>query len=514
MIVAVPKRVEYAKGDRMKRIGLSVVAVVGMASLISSTALAKEKRILKGNMTLKYNVLPGKADTLQEMFTKGVWYGRLRLNTFKWDWDKEYPGKTKDNWAVGVGGSLEYKTAYFNGLGATIAMYTSQNPWHMDPEDVKYVKAGKDTFSRDKVKKTGHFGMSVVGQAYLEYKRSKTSFKLGRQIFESMFTKSNDTKMIPNTFEGYSLTSKYFAGTTLKLAYFTKQKLRDHINFHDVITFKDASGDSWANNDDSAVNKALSYQNFVAAGKDPDHSLIVAEVANKSLVPNLKWKLNYTAVPDVVALAGIEAHYAIPLGDYKLIPGARYIKQMDRGADDIGKLGVAVANLKGKGVGYSDPYSVDSSIWMARVDLRPKSKIWWARVGYSKVADDADIIAPWRGFPTGGFTRAMAQYNWYANTKTWMLRGVVDLDKAGLVSGLKASLRYAVQDFDDKKPGVQADSNVIHLDLVEKVKSMPGLYVKFRLGVVNGDDDTIAMDGTKKRDPSYNEYRFEVNYLF
>ena len=488
------------------------IAVLALG-LLSLGAMAKEKRELRGNMTLKYNLLPGEANSLQEMFTNGQWYGRLRFNSFLWDWDKEYPGKTKDNWAIGIGGSLEYKTAYFKGLGATVAIYTSQNPWHMDKDEVKFVKAGKDTFSRYRVKTTGHFGMTVVAQAYLEYKRNKTSLKAGRQIFESMFTKSNDTKMIPNTFEGYSLISKYFPKTTIKLAYFTKQKLRDHTTFHDVITFKDANEKSWANNDDSAVNKALSYQNFVAARKDPQHDLIVAEVSNRS-IQNLKLKLNYTTVPDVVALAALEAHYKIGLGEYDLVPGFRYIKQFDKGAKDIGALGVAVANLKANGDGYKDPYSVDSSLWMARLDLKAKNRIWWARLGYSKVADEADIIAPWRGFPTGGFTRAMAQYNWYANTKTWMVRGVVNLDKAGVVSGLKASLRYAMQDFDDKKPGVQADSNVVHLDLVEKVKSVPGIYFKFRMGLVNGDDNTYDINGNLKKDPSYNEYRFEVNYLF
>jgi len=502
----------------MKLLKLSLAAAVCMAGATATTAMAKEKRTLKGNMTLKYNVLPGEANSLSEMFTKGEWYGRLRFNSFIWDWDKEdyqTGGKKKDNWAIGIGGSLEYKTAYWNGFGATAALYTSQNPWHMDKNDVGYVKAGKDTFSRYKVKTEGTFGMTVLAQAYLEYKRNKTSLKIGRQIFESMLTKSNDTKMIPNTFEGYSITSKYFSGTTIKLAYFLTQKLRDHTSFHDVITFKDANGESWANNDDSAVNKALSYANFVAAGKDPNHDLIVAEIANKSLIPNLKFKFNYTAVPDVVALGGIEAHYKIPLGEYNLIPGFRYIKQWDRGANDVGRItGAAVANLKNKAAGYDDPYSIDSSVWMARVDLKAKNKIWWARIGYSKVADDADIIAPWRGFPTGGFTRAMAQYNWYANTKTWMVRGVVNFDKAGLVPGLKASLRYAMQDFDDKKAGVQADSNIVHLDLVEKVKSIPGLYLKFRTGIVNGDDSTYDINGALKKDPSYNEYRFEINYLF
>ena len=49
-------------------------------------ASSKPKRQMKGNMTLKYNVLPGSADTISEMFSKGIFYGRLRSNTFYWDW--------------------------------------------------------------------------------------------------------------------------------------------------------------------------------------------------------------------------------------------------------------------------------------------------------------------------------------------------------------------------------------------------------------------------------------------
>ena len=78
----------------MKLLKMSLVALLAIGGV---SAMAKEKRTLKGNMTLKYNVLPGEAESLQEMFTKGEWYGRLRFNSFLWDWDTEYPGKTKDN---------------------------------------------------------------------------------------------------------------------------------------------------------------------------------------------------------------------------------------------------------------------------------------------------------------------------------------------------------------------------------------------------------------------------------
>ncbi len=85
--------------------------------------------------------------------------------------------------------------------------------------------------------------MAVLAQAYIKYNISKTSIKVGRQIFESFLTKSNDTKMIPNTFEGYTIESKEHEKTHFHAAYLTAQKLRDHTSFHDVITFKDSAGE-------------------------------------------------------------------------------------------------------------------------------------------------------------------------------------------------------------------------------------------------------------------------------
>ena len=75
-------------------------------------------------------------------------------------------------------------------------------------------------------------------------------------------------------------------------------------------------------------------------------------------------------------------------------------------------------------------------------------------------------------------------------------------------------MRYAIQDFDDDKPGVQADSNVLQFDFIKQFESIPNFYVKLRMVRVKGDDNTIAMDGIKKLNPSYKDFRFELNYLF
>jgi len=491
----------------MKKLNLSLIGLIAAVSCANVSAAKEPKVELKSNRTLIFKKSPSAVDEISKVLSEGMFYGRLRVNTFKWDW-KEESSKNQDNWAVGIGGSILYRSAEFRGFSGMIGLYTSQSPWHMDDSDVGFLKAGKDTTSRLSVKTTGDWGMTVLAQSYLQYRINKTFMRVGRQIFESLLTKSNDTKMIPNTFEGYTLVSKDLPKTTLKVAYLTSQKLRDHTSFHDVITFQDESKKSWANNDDSAINKSLSYNAFKAEGMDVDHALVVLEAINRS-IKNLKLMANYTAVPDVVSSATIEGSYTLNFGKFKLIPSARYMQQFD---DLDAKLG-DVANLKANVIGYSYPTSLDSYLFAVKLDIKTPYA-WKLRFGYSKIADEADIIAPWRGFPTGGYTRAMGQYNWYANTKTYMTRFDYDFGKAGLVPGLTGMVRYAIQDFDDNKPGVQADSNVIHLDAIKKFKSVPGLEARVRVGLINGDDNTVAMNGIVKSDPSYNEYRFELNYLY
>lgn len=524
------------KGKQMKIIRLSMAAL--MIGTLLTDVMADDgdvpKRSLKANRVLVYNVVPSEVDTLKDMLMEGEFYGRLRLNTFYWDWSEEpiaiingtEEKLRKDNWSAGLGASLMYKSAYYHGIGFTLDGYTSQNPWHMDAEDVVYIKAGKDVLSRYDVWNSDDWHMNVLAQLFLEYKFAKSNFRFGRQKFESFLTKSNDTKMIPNTFEGYTLTSDYVHKTAIKLAYLTKQKLRDHTRFHDLITFKNSDGERWGNNDDAGVHRGLSYQNFENAGEETDHDLIVAEIWNQS-IDNLKVMVNYTGVPDVLYDLTGEAHYTFKAGDFNIIPGIRYMYQFDNGGGDIGgaSLTGVLANYSGgDDFGYDDPESLKSWLFAARVDLKSDAP-WKVRLGYSKIADKADIVAPWRGFPTGGFTRAMGQYNWMANTTTFMLRGDYDFGKAGIVSGLTAMFRLAYEDYDDGKRGrlqsgqtinlQPTDRTVLHLDAIQKIAALPGLEARVRMAFVMADDDKVVTDsGTSTTDPSYNEYRFELNYLF
>ncbi len=489
--------------------------------LLSHTLYANEtdedpkKRALQSNMKESYFILPEEVDTLNEMFSEGIFYSRLRFNSFGFQWGEELSvdGRSlrKDHAVAAIGGSLIYKSAYLKGFGFTLGGYITQAGGTLPSNEAFLYKGGKDLLSRYDYLTQGRQGIAVFAQAYLEYHQEKTYVKAGRMIFESFLTASNDTKMIPNTFEGVTLESTDLPDTLFKAAYLTKEKLRDHSEFHDVLAIADFVSDDpffkFTENDDSAAHFGLVKSKLDALGIDD--RLIIFDVRNHS-IENLILRANYTAVPELVSSAMIEADYEMNLLDFDVIPAVRYMQQFDKGAGAIGG-----ANLKTLTTGYSDPDSLDS--WLIGAKLDVAKDAWKVRLGYTQVADKGDIVAPWRGFPTGGFTRAMGQYNWYANTKSYMFRADVDLDAAGLVPGVQTFMRYVIQDFDDNKPGVQADSNVLTLDILKEFTAYPGLYMKLRLAHVKGNNDTeTEVNGTPilKLDPSYDEARFEINYLF
>ena len=57
-------------------------------------------------------------------------------------------------------------------------------------------------------------------QAYVRYSGIEdTDITIGRQLVETFYVRSNDTKMIPNPFDGLVISTKAIAKTDLKIAY-------------------------------------------------------------------------------------------------------------------------------------------------------------------------------------------------------------------------------------------------------------------------------------------------------
>lgn len=454
-----------------------------------------------------YEETPPKVDSIVDIFTQGIFYGRLRANSFGYRWKSEEilpSGENirKNNAIATLGGSLIYKSAYYRGVSMVAGLYTTHAKGNLHKDEAYLYKSGKDVISRHELLTRGKLGITVLAQAYFAYKYKESEMKLGRQVFETFLTKSNDTKMIPNTFEGLTLRSYALPKTLIKMAYLSKQKLRDHSEFHHLFAYGDSTTstyDNFTQNDDSAMHQGITSLSLKTKGiKD---KLFIMEMRNRS-IKNFELKLNYTAVPKLLSYAILQADYSLDVGDWMVIPAVRFMYQSDIGAGHI-----AGASIKNETSGYTHPDSLDGTMYAAKVDMIQEAlKL---RFAYSAIGDKADIVAPWRGFPTGGFTRAMGQHNWYANTKSYLFQVDYAFED---IADMKVISRFVVQDFDDSKAAVQADSNVFTFDLAKVFEH--NLYVKTRYAHVMGKHDTIASNGFKKLDSSYDEIRFEMNYLF
>ncbi|NOR55519.1 MAG: outer membrane porin, OprD family [Sulfurovum sp.] len=466
------------------------------------------KHNIRCNMMHNYYELPPEVTNIKEMFSEGMYYGRVRMNSFGYQWGEELSLPNgldirKDHRVAALGGSLIYKSAYLNGFSFMAGLYGSQAQGNLDDTEGYLYKAGKGTLNREDLLE-GKSSILSLAEGYLEYKYEKTSLRAGRQIFESFLTKSNDTKMIPNTFEGVTLHTNEIKNIDLNLAYFHKQKLRDHSNFHSVFAYgyDGQNLDSvFTENDDSAMHRGILKTELDRQGiKD---RLLVVELRHTA-IDNLMLLANYTAVPDLIASVMMQADYRFEVGVWSVIPGLRYMQQFDQGAGAIGG-----ANLQTVTQGYNNPESLDSDMFAARVDVVQDA--FKLRFAMTQIADKGDLVAPWRGFPTAGFTRAMAQYNWYANTKSYMVQLDYEFE---FVENLKILSRYVIQDFDDHKEGVQADSNVFTFDIAKRFEDAHMIF-KTRYAHVTGKaGDIVFEDGFRKLNPSYDEIRFEINYLF
>jgi hypothetical protein len=460
------------------------------------------KQTLNSNMTLNYLKKPKNIHQLENFLSDGLFYGRIRLNNFIYD----AKSVGEDHYIGAVGGSLIYKSAVLNGFSFTSGLYTSQNLGDTNRELAPLYKGGKDVLNRYDVATKNKYGLTSLAQLYGEYKNDKSQIRVGHFPLETLLLKSNDTKMIPNTFEGVHFTSKSISNSTLQVAYISKQKLRDKTSFHHVLAYGDNPQDpysKWTQNDDSGMHRGLTLSKLQE--KNIDDKIFLIEMKNKS-IENSTLKASYTAVPKLISSLILEAQYQIDNESFTITPSLRYMQQFDDGAGEM-----AGSNLRNNTVAYKNPQSLSASLIAGRIDMTyDNTKI---RLGYSKIADDGDIIAPWRGFPTAGYTRAMGQTNWYANTESYMIRADYDLSNVG-IDNLKTMMRYSINDFDDNKAGVQADNSVLTIDFIKGFEGIPNLSTKLRTAFVQSNDDTLAQDGSIKSDASYNEVRIELNYLF
>lgn len=508
-----------------QRHGGNLVSLTALALAFATSlpAARPEDRQIRPNMQVHYLEEPRAVGTLGGILSEGTLHGRVRAHFFSWDWENEKTSggsQTRDNQALGLGGSMVFRSARFHGFSGTAGFYASR-PVHSDNTAhaaplTNFGRAGKDTY-RTRLDGT-EASLNVLGEAFFAYDTKNLTLRAGRQIIDSLLLASNDTKMIPNTFEAARVELRSLPKTKIGAAVVRRQKLRDHATFHSVIAYTKSLG-----NDDSGAHRGLTPQNLAAAGQDPEPLLLLLTAENRS-IPNLRLAADYVGLGGLLSTFVADANYEVKTaGKWTITPGLRVLRQWDRGAGAIGGASLAGTFARDRVfttgpadllrlASYRAPRSLDGSLWAARVTVA-RGRLQMV-VGTSRIADRADIVAPWRGFPTGGFTRSMAQLDWLAATTNRMARVEYDFGKTRWTSQLALAAGYGQMNFDARKIAagsvVPTDRGIFNVDTVFGFRALPRTAFKIRLGFLDAD----ARPGSPIDQESYRETRLEVNRLF
>lgn len=527
------------------------------------------------------------ANDLTSAFKDAKVDGRIRMQYFLTDWNdndgwnrksdgsqQAYSSSKSNNDSKGLalGGSLIIKTAPLSGVSMGIGAYTTQNPGLTDEgangagsrtlAGSYKTTTGSDLFARGVdgrgAKTDFGSGCSVLAQSYIQYDISKTDIRLGRMLMTNPFINPNDTKMIPIAIEGASAHLAEFGDTVITLDYANKIKERGMTYFGNMADTGDTP-DAIKNyyrthytavtnaKNTSSVDAISTTTGFVpsdfskygSGGQAP--AVMIAGIKNKS-IKDLElqgWVMNW---PDIVRQYMLEANYSTKVSGIGLIFGARYIKQTDEGAGAIitpkdgtspyGALGVTNAGYNGSYAadinkkGDSDNKIDTHLIAIRAIAIYEKAKLL---LSYAQTSEDGDLIAPWRGFPTEGYTRSMTQTDWIANTKSY--KAQVDYDFSNLIKGVSALLGYSYYDRDPSKIPYQActdryygngDTRQLNFDvkyavskaLEWKVRTMfqtNSVVPNLKYGT--GTSTATASEGFGN-DTSNRELRIEMNYFF
>lgn len=457
------------------------------------------------------------ASDIASAFKEGKLDGRLRAHYMAADYadNSAASGVGKlDSAGLAVGGSLIYKTAPLMGVSAGVGMYTTQNPFGLtdDKSTTANYVSNKDLFWDSPSNNPYHYGKgyAVLAQAYLQYNMAKTDIKAGRMLLTNPFMNPNDTKMIPTAFEAFTVESKDIDKTALYGAYVTKYKERRRENFS---TMSDSA---------DAPDAIKAY--YHAEGNTGSHdvaSVVVVGAKNNS-VKDLELQAWYMNWADIVDQAVLEANYDMKFTAVGVKLGGRFFKQFDRGAGDIIKpqtgstYGPSAYKFKG-----DNDNKIDTYMYALRaIGSYGPAKLL---LSYSHTDKGGDLLAPWRAFPTDGYTRSMTQTDWNANTTSY--KAQVDYDFSSLVKGVSALLAYSYYNRDETRVPYQSmthrgytngDTIQWNFDIVYKPAFAKN--TEFKIRTMDQKNDTVGKVGANtsiaNKDTSNKELRIEANYFF
>jgi hypothetical protein len=358
---------------------------------------------------------------------------------------RQYDGAHNEAWALG--GSLSFKSGYLaDYLRIGAVGYTSQRFYGPDQRDGTLLLKPRQE------------GYTILGQLYGEIKFTDRLFiTLGRKEYNTPFINKNDSRMTPNTFQGYTFYGEAGGRTG-------SPSWRFGGGYIDKIKERNSDEFVWMSKD---------------AGAKVDRGVYAAMFNFKQNNFSIG-AFNYYS-DDIINIFYTDTKYSLPLSEkYLLQLSAQYINQRSTG----------------EGLLKGDEFSTGQG--GIKADLSMGAAL--LTVAYTNTANGSSIENPWGTYPA--YTNAQVQEFHQAGESALMLRAEYDFSNIGY-DGLSAyALTVQGRGVEDSFNENETDLN---LQWTPKHGALKGFSFRTRYAVVDqrgSDGDTL------------DDFRLIVNYDF
>ena len=417
------------------------------------------------------------AEDLSSMFSEGKTSGQIR--TFYINRDDNT--KKDKQIATAIGGYLKFETAAYEGLSFGGALYTTNRILN----DLETEAMGPNTT----LLKNDGSSYSILGEAYLQYKRGNTTFKGGRQKLDTPLAGSDDARMLPNLFEAYLIINTDLPNTTLIGGHVTNFAAGTFANAYNGDVLGATAGYTAIPGNTAAYQGDFTNMGTWAVGERTAGVSVVS--ATYTGIENLK-----VQAWDYYAHNILNAMYAEADLSWKCL------------ITDAVKPSLSAQIIKENGVGDKLGVNDIDSLYAA-AKFGVKIADFSASVAYSEQskADAGEslqksTVSPWGGMPA--YTQGMVtRHMFLAGTKATKVAATYDFKNMG--ANVSTTAYYATFDMDTNSGySIARTATEPGFDIIYKPAAVKNLELRLR-----GNFPVEFADG---RD--WDEYRFIANYNF
>lgn len=423
------------------------------------------------------------ADSLSTMFSEGKTSGQIRAFSV----DREYQGtsgNTTHRNAHAVGGHLKFQTAEYHGLSLGAGFHTTVGVFNRG--DI-----ANNTLVDPSMLGPNNEDYSLLGEAYIQYKRGKTTFKGGRQKLKNAFVGTEDYRMMANMFEAYMLTNKDIADTTLTLGHITKFAQGTFGRVYGSGLLAKTGGYSMHD----AKNQVGQFVNAGTYATGHSTRGITLATATYTGIKGLKLQVGDSFAHDIMNSIYAQADYKMDMGSVKPFVSAQLMKQNSTGQAFAGIIDSTLVGAKiGAKIGSFTAYVAHT------------------QTGENSAADKAaggeknSIITMWGGM--AGFTAGMVTRHMnFAGTKASKIVTSYSFKEMG--TNLSTTAYYCSFDMDANSGyGLARTATEAGFDVIYYPEVVKNLQLRVRANFPR--DFAEGTTGTT----GWSEYRFIANYSF